>query len=111
MKKKLLPLLAIVVLAAAIYSVYQRRSGTTREELKDFAVKDTALISQIFLSDRSGNSIKLNRLSDRNWLVNDSIVAIWRRAESNVKSIWTQTNNPKKSITSEVLHRTQPGPT
>lgn len=75
MKKNLFPLLAIVVLLVAIYSVYHRRSSTVREELKDFAVKDTARISQIFLSDRSGNSIKLKRISERNWRVNDSIEA------------------------------------
>ncbi len=75
MKRFLLPSVAILAVLLTIGVILSRRSGTVREELKDFAVKDTAGITKIFLSDRAGNSITLKRTTDKGWLVNDSIVA------------------------------------
>lgn len=75
MKKFRLPLLALLAVVVATAVVVTRRSGTVREELRDFAVKDTASITKIFLGDRKGNSIVLKRTSGSTWLVNDSFPA------------------------------------
>lgn len=75
MKRILLPVIALVLVSITIWVIYSRTSGTVREELKDFAVKDTAAITKIFLSDRSGNSILLTRKAGTAWMVNDSFPA------------------------------------
>ena len=75
MKRFRLPFLAVILLLLTIWVIYSRKSGTVREELKDFAVKDTAAITKIFLSDRGGNNILLTRKSASEWMVNDSFPA------------------------------------
>ncbi len=75
MKRILLPLIAILLLALTVWVIYSRTSGTVREELKDFAVKDTAGITKIFLSDRNGNNVLLTRQAGNVWTVNDSFAA------------------------------------
>ena len=72
-KNKLLILTTVLLGALAIYYLMQNKSSTFKTELREFAVKDTAAITKIFLADRNGNSIVLNRGADGNWLVNDTI--------------------------------------
>jgi len=71
MKKNLIGILILLVLGAIAYFVYQQRgSGTIKPELHDFAVEDTAGITKIFLADKMGQTVLLERKSDREWTVN-----------------------------------------
>lgn len=71
MKKNLLTLIVLLVLTAIAYYVYtERGSGTIKQELHDFAVQDTAAITKIFLANKSGQQVLLNRKSQTEWLVN-----------------------------------------
>lgn len=75
MKKFLLPVLAAALATLSIWAIFRQSSGTINQELKDFAVKDTASIRQIFLADRAGNKILVKRLNAGEWMVNDSFPA------------------------------------
>ena len=71
MKKNLIALLILLVLGAIAYYVYQQRgSGTIKPALHDFAIEDTAGITKIFLADKMGQTVFLERKSDREWTVN-----------------------------------------
>lgn len=71
MKKTLIGLLILLVLGGIAYFVVQQRgSGTIKPELYDFAVKDTASITRIFLADKTGQTILLERKNAKEWTVN-----------------------------------------
>ena len=72
MKKNLLyGLLAIIGLSAAIYYfVSGNKVNTLKKELTNFAVKDTASISKIFMADKRGKQVTLERISSNEWKVN-----------------------------------------
>lgn len=71
MKKNLIALLILLVLAAIAYYVYtERGSGTIKPELHDFAVKDTSAITKIFLADKFGTTVTLERQGIDAWTIN-----------------------------------------
>ena len=73
MKKNAGLIIIVLVLAvAAVYFVRLNRSSTMREELKDFAVKDTASITKVFLADKAGNSVTITRDASGGWYVNSN---------------------------------------
>lgn len=57
-----------------LYIVANKKS-TISEELKDFAVKDTTIISKIFLADMSGKSVTLEKIDVGKWKVNNKYIA------------------------------------
>jgi hypothetical protein len=72
MNKNKLTIIVILVLSAiAGYLYFSNNSGTIKKELKDFAVKDTAQVSQLFIADAFGNTAKVARGGDGVWTVND----------------------------------------
>ena len=53
MKKNLLPILLLLVLGGAAAYFYLTKSGSTLQpELTNYALKDTAAITKIFLADK-----------------------------------------------------------
>lgn len=72
---KTLLLLFVVLAGITVFYIYRTKYSTVKEELKDFAVKDTAAITKIYLADREGNSITLTRGADKEWKVNDNYKA------------------------------------
>lgn len=76
MKKNKFLLVVFVLLGiTTVLFVFKNKFGTIREELKDFAVKDTANITKVFLADRYGKSITLTREVDNQWLLNSTYKA------------------------------------
>ena len=74
-KNRILILLTVLLGILAVYFLFQNDKSSFKKELRDFAVKDTAAISKIFMADRNGNSITLDRLKDGNWQVNGKFAA------------------------------------
>ncbi|MEP7265509.1 MAG: hypothetical protein ABI772_13470 [Bacteroidota bacterium] len=76
MKKNRIYIILFVVLAAAATILYLNKSNTTINKAQaDFAVKDTASIDKIFMADRKGNTVVLERKSRSQWLVNNHFEA------------------------------------
>ncbi len=71
MKKNLISLIVLLLLAAVAFYVYQQHgSGTIKPELHNFAVEDTAAVTKIFLADKTGQTILLERKSTSEWSIN-----------------------------------------
>lgn len=68
-KNRRLIILVILLGSATTFMFMRNRNSTIREELKDFAVKDTAAITKVFLADRNNHEITLER-KDGQWMVN-----------------------------------------
>ncbi|HBS85101.1 MAG: hypothetical protein A2W91_01310 [Bacteroidetes bacterium GWF2_38_335] len=76
MKKQNIILLIIVLVLAGLVVYFLKFYGKTSsddcgngEEFKQFAVKDTASVTKIFIAEKSGKSVTLERSKD-GWLVN-----------------------------------------
>lgn len=69
--KNVLAILGLLALVALAYYVYQKKNGGTLDPaLVEFAVPDTAAITKVFLADRRGNTITLDRQAVDRWQVN-----------------------------------------
>lgn len=72
MKKNLIGLVILVILGTLAFVVFkQRGTGTIKPDLHDFAVKDTAEVTKIFMADKTGQTVLLNRVDEKTWTVND----------------------------------------
>lgn len=70
-KKNLILLVVLSIIGAlSVYIHKQRGSGTIKPELHDFAVEDTAAVTKIFLADKVGQTVLLERKNDNEWTVN-----------------------------------------
>jgi hypothetical protein len=74
MKKTLLYLLLLLVLIAGLYLVFGRQQGFSDKEA-NFTIRDTGNISKIYLVDRKGQSILLEREAD-GWKLNKDYKAM-----------------------------------
>ena len=70
-------IIGIIVLLGAVagYLFLRQGQGTIKPELKDFAVKDTASITKIFLVDKAQKSVTLTRINKGRWKVNQKYYA------------------------------------
>lgn len=71
MKKNRKAIILVILLGSlSFWFIINNKKGTIKETLRDFAVADTASINKIFLADKSGNTITLERKSPGLWTVN-----------------------------------------
>ncbi len=68
---KTLLLIFVVLAGITVFYIYKTKYSTVKEELRDFAIKDTAAITKIYLADKDGSAITLTRGSDKEWKLND----------------------------------------
>jgi len=75
MKKNtyLIVIVAFLALAGA-FLLLNPRSGTLSRNESDFSIRDTSSVQRIFLADRSGNQIDLQRQGSR-WMINGEFEA------------------------------------
>ena len=75
--KNLIGLLILIGIAIAAYFVITNANSNSSnsEELRDFAIEDTAAVDQIFLSQPNGKEILLSRRNSDTWLVNGKFKA------------------------------------
>jgi len=74
--KNLIGLILLIVLSLAVYYVffYQPRQKQ-RSDFKDFAIEDTASVTQVFISQPNGKRVNLKRVASGEWLVNGKFPA------------------------------------
>lgn len=75
--KKNTPIILVTVLLALVagYFIISNKKTTIKEELKDFAVSDTAAITKIFIADKGGRTGTLQRQPDGKWKINNKFHA------------------------------------
>jgi len=74
-KNRNLIIIVILLLIATAAILLSRRSGTLNERTSNFAVKDTATITKIFLADKNNRNILLERQVDGTWALNETYLA------------------------------------
>jgi hypothetical protein len=71
MKKNRIAIILVIILSfISFWFIINKQNGTIKETLRDFAVADTASVNKIFLADKNGNSITLERQVAGHWTVN-----------------------------------------
>lgn len=71
MKKNRIPIILVILLGSlSFWFILNNKSGTIKEELRDFAYTDTASITKIFLADKKGREVTLERKGNI-WRLND----------------------------------------
>jgi hypothetical protein len=71
-KNRILIIMAVVLTAFAGWLIWNNRSGTIREELRDFAVKDTGSVVKIFMANKAGQQVLLEKQPDGEWMLNNT---------------------------------------
>ena len=76
MKKRNLVYLTLIIILGVflIFLVFNKEKSTIKQELRDFAIKDTASIDQIFMVDKQNNKLLLEK-KENGWIVNKKFVA------------------------------------
>jgi len=74
-KNSIFLLLFLILAAAAAWLIYSRTSGTISKELRDFAVKDTASVVKIFMADKTGQQVTLEKVDATDWTLNGEFPA------------------------------------
>lgn len=76
MKKNKIAIILVAILGSlSFWFIVNRKSGTIKPTLRDFAVEDTASVNKIFLADKNNNSVTLERQADGTWSVNGKYIA------------------------------------
>ncbi len=83
---RVLILTVVLLLFIAGYFYFKNETGTLQKELSDFAVEDTASVTKIFLADKTGNSVTLEREKPGRWTANKN-----HRANQNMMGTLLQT--------------------
>ncbi|MDR2980262.1 MAG: hypothetical protein LBV02_07480 [Bacteroidales bacterium] len=84
-KNRLYLIIAVVlVIVSVVIILFENgilRRGGQEPPSNIFAIKDSSLVTKIFIADMAGNSVLLSR-SAGGWLVNDSMTAMVQKMES-----------------------------
>lgn len=73
-KNRVVLLLISLLVAIIIVSLVSNRYSTLKEKETDFAVRDTAAVTRVFIADKKDNSVLLERTSS-GWQLNNQFVA------------------------------------
>ncbi len=74
-KNKSILIFTLLLAAIAAYFLLTQKKATIKEELKDFAVSDTASITKIFIADKQNHKALLQRQPNGKWKVNNKFYA------------------------------------
>ncbi len=69
-KNSIFLILLVILLAVAGWLYYIKTNGTINEALRDFAVKDTGSVVKIFMADKAGQTVTLEKVEDNDWMLN-----------------------------------------
>ena len=99
-KNRTIIIVTILLLGAAAFFVFRNNSSRLRKENREFSVQDTTSVSKIFIADRSGNSVLLERKGPGEWIVNGKFQA--QQSGVNllldcIRNVRVQTRVPKNS--------------
>jgi hypothetical protein len=88
MKRNRITLIVVLILLIiAVVLVWRNSSSTLGGWESEFAVQDTASVTKIFIADRNNNQVKLERMDDGTWMINDEYLAHNVKIESFLKTL------------------------
>ena len=69
-KNRVAAILVILLGSASTWLILHNTKSTIKEELKDFAVADPTVITEIHMKDKANKEVTLEKQPDRTWKVN-----------------------------------------
>lgn len=81
-RNKILLLVTIILATIAVALLFTRKNTTLRSDVSEFAVKDTASITKIFMADKFNQQVTLERISTGNWRLNGKYDALQENMET-----------------------------
>jgi len=86
-KNRILLIFVAVLLAIAVILGLTKTTSTLRKNVSDFAVKDTASITKIFIADKNNQEVTISRDSSGSWIVNRKHLAQTAKVNSFMKTL------------------------
>jgi len=74
-KNRIILLITFLLIIIAGFFYLKSNSGTFKDSEKNFAVKDTATVTKIFLADKKNRTILLERINQGDWMLNNAFPA------------------------------------
>jgi len=68
-------LITLLLVILAVILLFNNRKGTLRSKENDFAVSDTSNITRFFFADKQNRTVKIERMEDGSWRLNDKYEA------------------------------------
>lgn len=68
-------LITLILVVVAVLLTLNQNKGTMRNKGNTFAVSDTSNITRLFFADKRNNMVKLDRMADGSWKLNDEFIA------------------------------------
>lgn len=79
--------MVLILAVITVVLILGRSSNTFRTSSSDFAIADTSTVTKIFMSDKNNNSIKLVRMPNGKWMLNDQYPALKFNVELMLKTM------------------------
>jgi hypothetical protein len=89
MRKTIIYLVLLAVLGFGVYYFIFSNKNVFGTDEAGFTVEDTAAVYKIYMADKSGNTIKLER-KENGWVVNDTFTAIQATVNTLLKTLKSQ---------------------
>jgi len=86
-KNRIILIITILLLIVAVILIFRNSSTTLGGKESDFAVKDTAAITRIFIADKNNNEVLLSRTASGAWLIDEKHRAHPAKIKSFIKTL------------------------
>ena len=80
-KKTYLAILVLLLVAISYYLINKKPWGINYKDIADFAIADTSAIDKIFIADRNGNTVILEKKGPQTWTINNNKMADFSKIE------------------------------
>lgn len=80
-KKTILTLLVLVTVGLAYWLINKKPWGVNFKDIANFSIEDTAAIDKIFIADRNGKSVILEKKAPQTWVINGNKLADYSKVE------------------------------
>ena len=110
-KKTYLAILVLLLVAISYYLINKKPWGINYKDIADFAIADTSAIDKIFIADRNGNTVILEKKGPQTWTINNNKMADFSKMEyrdsstdnSKITSIYQNATKEENSLPSNYL--------
>jgi len=86
-KNRIILVITLILAVLAIFLVYTQSNKTLNPKVSEFAVQDTASITKIFMSDKSDQSVLLERKPNGSWTLNKKYGALQENIETILQTL------------------------
>lgn len=80
-KKTYIALLVLFIVGVSYYLISKKPWGINYKDIANFAIEDTAAIDKIFIADRNGKTVILEKTGPRTWIINHHYLADYSKVD------------------------------